>query len=352
MAWADFPEQQPLVRLLQRSIERDRLGHAYLLTGDDPAVLEPLALAWAKTLNCTHAPARAANGANLDSCGACAACRRMEQGNHPDVMVLRPENKLRQIRIGQIIRRQNSPPRVLNDLVYAKPTEGSWKVGVLVAPDRLTREAANALLKTLEEPPARTLFLLLSTEPDRLLETIRSRCLRLSCGSGGRLQLNAADRAWLAAFAELAIAGHKDLAGRYRLLGKLMEHLAQTKAAVEAEVDAASPAQQYEEVPADLAEQWEAEAKAAAEAEYSLRRSRCLQALQAWLRDVWACNLGLPIAMATLPEFAPAAQAAAARLTEAEASENLTIIERTHRALFGNVNELLTLEVGLLQLKL
>ncbi len=351
VGWADFPEQAPLARLLRRSIEQDRMAHAYLLTGEETSSLERLALTWAKTLNCTAPPARAGNGAGLDGCGQCAACRRIALGNHPDVMVLRPERKLRQIRIGQLVRRHESPPRVLHDLVYSKPTEGPWKIAVLVAAERLTREAANAFLKSLEEPPPRTLYLLLTAQPEQLLETIRSRCLRWTCGASG-LVLHEAERAWLGRFAEQAVAGSVDLPARYRLLGSLVEHLAQTREAVEAEVAASSRMEQYEDLPPDLAEQWENEAKAAVEAEYSLRRARLLQALQAWLRDIWAFKLGQPADTCTLPEFALAAHAAAGRLSHLEAAANLQVVERTHRMLFTNVNELLTLEVGLLQLRL
>ncbi|MCH2602032.1 MAG: hypothetical protein MKZ76_03540, partial [Pedosphaera sp.] len=165
MPLADFHAQQDVVTLLQRSLERGRLGHAYLFTGHDLAELESVGLALAQTLNCAQPPQSAPDGTPMDSCGTCVSCQKIMSASHPDVMVVKPESKLRQIKIGQIVRRPSSPPRVLHDLVNNKPVEGGYKVALLVAADRLNEDAANSLLKTLEEPPARTVFVLLSTEP-------------------------------------------------------------------------------------------------------------------------------------------------------------------------------------------
>src|SRR5205085_11554436 len=84
----------------------------------------------------------------------------------------RPESKTRIITIEQM--------RDLMKLIHLKPTEAASKVAVLAAADRLNVQAANAFFKTLEEPPSRSIIVLLTVEPDRILETIQSRCLRLS----------------------------------------------------------------------------------------------------------------------------------------------------------------------------
>ena len=216
MPLADFHAQQDVVTLLQRSLERGRLGHAYLFTGQDLAELETVGLTLAQTLNCAQPPQTAPDGTPMDACGICVSCQKIMSGSHPDVMVVKPESKLRQIKIGQIVRRPNSPPRVLHDLVNNKPVEGGYKVALLVAADRLNEDAANSLLKTLEEPPARTVFVLLSTEPGRLLDTIRSRCLRLNFAGDGQRTFGEGELAWLREFAAMAAKGDKDLFGRYR----------------------------------------------------------------------------------------------------------------------------------------
>ena len=98
MSFADFPEQQQVVQLLQRSLDRGRLGHAYLFTGGDADELEAMAQTLAKTLNC-HQPRKSDSGNALDSCDRCSSCLRVGEMLHPDVHRVRPESKLRIITI-------------------------------------------------------------------------------------------------------------------------------------------------------------------------------------------------------------------------------------------------------------
>src|SRR5262245_11612961 len=172
MSFADFPEQQELVQLLQRSLERGRLAHAYLFAGVNLAELEAMARTLAKAINCHNPPRKSHTGLPLDSCDACASCRRIQSEAHPDVFWVRPESKSRVITIDQM--------RDLMHNVHLKPTHAAWKVAIAVAADRLNVQAANAFLKTLEEPPANSILILLTTEPEQILETILSRCLRLN----------------------------------------------------------------------------------------------------------------------------------------------------------------------------
>ncbi len=347
MAWADFQAMADATDILRRSMERERLGHAYILNGVDLGALEAFGLNLAKVLNCVEASL-----GGRDCCDGCVSCHKIDSGTHPDVMVVRPESKLRQIRIPQITRRNNSPPRVLHDLVYTTVTEGEWKVAVLVGADRLNNDAANAFLKSLEEPPERTLFILLTTEPDRLLDTIRSRCLRLNCSGDGTVPVGDGEAAWLREFAELAGRGQAGLPGRYRLLGTLLERLGEVKKSIEKELGEASPLEQHEEIPPELRDQWELELNAAVEAEYRHRRAGYLTALQGWLRDVWLLNSGVSVDLAVFPDLAKTAESVAGRLSPAEAANNLAIIEQTQRILHTTVQELLVLEVGMLKLKL
>ena len=89
-------------------------------------------------------------------------------------------------------------------------------MALIVAADRMNRDAANSFLKSLEEPPKRTLFLLLSTEPDRLLDTIRSRCMQLNCSGDGVVPMGEGETAWLREFAGRAGQGQAGVPGRYR----------------------------------------------------------------------------------------------------------------------------------------
>src|SRR5580692_3362505 len=115
MAFADFPEQEQVVALLQRSLERGRLGHAYLFTGHQLGELEALARTLAKTLNCREPKRRAPDGPAIDCCDACANCRKIDGANHPDTHWVRPESKSRIITVEQM--------RELMQVIFLKPNE-------------------------------------------------------------------------------------------------------------------------------------------------------------------------------------------------------------------------------------
>jgi len=104
-------------------------------------------------------------------CGVCPGCHRVATAQHPDLIVLQPIEESRQIRIEQI--------RELSEELSLTAHQGSYKVAVVTPADTMNRFAANALLKTLEEPPPRTLLMLVVTQPSRLPATILSRCQRI-----------------------------------------------------------------------------------------------------------------------------------------------------------------------------
>lgn len=364
MAFKDFKEHAVCVQLLQRSLERGRLGHAYLFSGQDLGELEGIALTLAKTLNCQE-PVRK-NGVTVDCCDKCVNCQKIEHGNHADVFWVRPESKLRVIKMNQVVRRDDSPPRVLLEFVNLKPTESEYKIGIVVAADRMNEQAANAFLKTLEEPPAKSILVLLTTEPQRILETIFSRCLRLNFGGDAQRPLSPAQMAWLTGFSEAAAAQQKSLLGRYRLMDVLLKKLSELKAAIEETLTAHSPLQRYKDAEKNLQERWEDELKAAIEAEYRRQRSDLLAALQWWLRDVWVRKVqspqsnsdksraGVQSQMAELLRFpeVTGSERVAQRISAAQALENLQVLEQIQGWLYTNVQEALALEVGLLKLHL
>ncbi|MGA2175543.1 MAG: hypothetical protein ABSH38_11240 [Verrucomicrobiota bacterium] len=341
--FSDFPEQTKVAQLLQRSLERNRLAHAYLFTGHALDELEAMARTLAKTLNCLSPTRRSARGLPLDCCDRCDSCRRIDQANHPDVLFLRPESKSRLITIEQV--------RELMRAVNLKPSAAQYKVGVIVAADRLTVQAANAFLKTLEEPPAKSILILLSTEPERILETILSRCLRL-CFAGERLHFDAGQTGWLAGFSSVAAGGAGGLLGRYRLLGLILKKLGEQRAEIEKALGALSPLERYDDLDPGMRDKLEDELAAAIEAEYRRQRTDLIGVLHWWLRDVWLQSLALGTEMVSFPSLAPAAQAVARRISPAEARSNLEEVDRLQRQLHTNVQEALALEVGLLKLKL
>lgn len=343
MAFRDFQEREQGVQLLQRSLARGRLGHAYLFTGQQLDELEALARTLAKTLNCQHPVRSAPEAPATDCCDACLVCRKIDGENHGDVHWVRPESKSRVITIEQI--------RELSREVYLKPNEAEFKVAVVVAADRLNPQAANAFLKTLEEPPPKSVLILLTSDPSRLLETIVSRCLRLSFGGAGVRRLDAAMADWLARFSDLAATEQKSLLSRYRLMDALLRRLAEMKAEIEKRLSERSPLERYEDADKDLRDKWEDELAAAIEAEYRRRRSELLLAVQWWLRDVWLHCLRPTQEGLSFPQLAGTPRLAR-RLTPRQALENLRALEATQRLLHTNVQEPLALEVGLLKLHL
>jgi DNA polymerase-3 subunit delta' len=341
MAFTQFSGQSQGVQLLQRSLARGRLGHAYLFTGHQLEQLETIARTLAKTLNCQN-PVRT-NGVATDCCDDCLSCRKIENENHADLHWARPESKSRIISVDQT--------RELMREIQLKPTEAGYKIAIIAGADRLNAQAANAFLKTLEEPPSKSILILLSTEPSRILETILSRCLRLNFSAETARTLSAEQAYWLQQFSSAAAAGQKSLFGRYRLLDSLLQHLNALRARVDEALSARSPLEKYSDAEKDLREKWEDELAAGSEAEYRRQRAEVLLLLQWWLRDVWLCTLAAGEELLHLPQIAGADEVAK-RISTQQAQENLSVIEQTQRLLHTNVQEALALEVSLLKLQL
>jgi hypothetical protein len=182
--WQGLQGQQRAVGQLRRSIDRARVPHAYLFSGPPGAPLGDAALALAMALSCQRTPGEGCEG---DPETMCTACAKIAAGIHPDVVTLVREGAAQIVPIesvrNQVIARLGFPPH-----------EGPLRVFIVEEATALAPPAANALLKTLEEPPSRMLFVLCTTAPEQLLPTIRSRCQRVRFGSGSPLP-NDADRA-------------------------------------------------------------------------------------------------------------------------------------------------------------
>jgi DNA polymerase-3 subunit delta' len=145
------------VELLERSLANGRTAHAYLLLGLPQVGKTTLALNFAQALNCLG---------EGKPCGQCRSCLKIAHGNHPDVRVIEAVNGT--IKIDQI--------RAMQREVVLSPHEGRWKVYIIRQMERATTEAANCLLKTLEEPPDQVILMLTASDMDQLLPTIISRC--------------------------------------------------------------------------------------------------------------------------------------------------------------------------------
>ena len=152
------------MRTLSNAIERDRIHHAYLFVGSRGTGKTSMAKILARSLNCV-------NGPTLEPCGVCESCVAIAAGNSMDV-----------IEMDAASNRSVDDIRELRERVGYAPPEGTWKVYILDEAHMLTREAWNAFLKTLEEPPPNTVFVLATTEAHKVMPTIVDRCQRFDFG--------------------------------------------------------------------------------------------------------------------------------------------------------------------------
>jgi DNA polymerase III subunit gamma/tau len=152
--------QEHVVRTLRNAVERDRVHHAYLFVGSRGTGKTSVAKILARSLNCVDGP-------TLTPCGSCESCVSIAAGTSLDV-----------IEMDAASNRSVDDIRELRERVGYAPATGRWKVYILDEAHMLTREAWNAFLKTLEEPPPNTVFILATTEPHKVMATIVDRCQR------------------------------------------------------------------------------------------------------------------------------------------------------------------------------
>ncbi|MBI5362733.1 MAG: DNA polymerase III subunit delta' [Planctomycetes bacterium] len=159
----------------------DRLAHALCFTGPDGAGKFLAAERLAMGLFCAKGPPVSGG-----PCGACGPCKRARADSHPDVFVIDPlAEGEEEIKLERITPRTGASGGNVSEFLALKPMEGGWRVVLVRDAERLNEEAQNALLKTLEEPGASTLLVLVTARPDLLLPTIHSRCVRVALAAPG-----------------------------------------------------------------------------------------------------------------------------------------------------------------------
>jgi len=161
--------------ILYRAIIQKKVAHAYLFQGEPSLGKKYLALEFAKWINCEKGGKNWYETENSqrepsESCNRCSSCRLIQASSHPDIEMILPEGNT--LKIQQI--------RNLQQRIFLKPHMGIRKVFIINDAEKLKREAANAFLKTLEEPPEDCTLILISSRPHLLLPTLVSRCQRIS----------------------------------------------------------------------------------------------------------------------------------------------------------------------------
>lgn len=173
MSFKDIVGQEKAVRLLLGILRRQKVASSYLFCGEAGVGKKTAAINFAKALNCLspRSPGpKFSDDGPVDACDECESCEKINAGVHPDFLLVSPEERL--IRIEEI--------RMVDDALSYKPFEGRKKTVIVDDAETMNISAANAFLKTLEEPPEDSVIILVSSKPDLLPATIRSRCSRIN----------------------------------------------------------------------------------------------------------------------------------------------------------------------------
>ena len=335
--------------VVARAVAAERPPHALLLSGPAQVGKTTLAFDLAAGLLCQAAEPRDR------PCRACTACRRVGSGNHPDLHVLAPDGAGGQIRLGQV--------QALAGELALLPLEGRFRVAIVEHAQRLNLDAQNALLKTLEEPPAKVVLILAADEPSGLLPTVVSRCARLRLGAvGGAVigellaEAGLADAARGAALGRLSggrpgvalnlAANPETLLGQARLARSLLDLLAADRHSRLAAAAGATPAadEDAEAAPAGGG-------RVAARSTPAERRASVAQLLAVWrgvARDLAFAARGGAAAVQQ-HELLDELETAARRVDAGHIARFVERLESLSRALDSYANPELALDVLLLE---
>lgn len=300
-------------QMVKRAIHAGRPAHGYLIVGPVRGVAMDLAVNILQVLFC-----RAAE----KPCGTCDGCRHVTERLEADIHWIFPEKKSRIISAEQI------REKLINEVTQTS-FSGGWKAGVLVGADRLNDASANAFLKTLEEPPERTLFLLLSDAPQQLLPTIISRCQRIDLDD-----LRELGEPWKGRVAETLASP---------LLTRPLEKLAMSNVLFSILTDIKSKAEQLvtdEEAQSDVADEDDKDVfEAKVSARYRELRTDFLLAILRWFRDLFILKAGAADHLVYNHSYLDVLKERAGRLTLAQTLYNLKAVEELTRQMERNLSE-------------
>ena len=163
MGFKGIVGHEDIIAHFKSSIETGNVAHAYIISGDAGSGKKALAYAFAETLEC--------EAGGTEACGTCQSCLQVSTGNYPDIITVTHEKP-------NLISVDEVRDQLINT-IDIKPYKGKYKIYIIPDAELLNVQAQNAMLKTIEEPPAYAVILLLTTNLDKLLETVKSRCLKL-----------------------------------------------------------------------------------------------------------------------------------------------------------------------------
>jgi DNA polymerase-3 subunit delta' len=310
------------LQFLRRAYEQNRLAHAYLITGPSGSGKELMAAELASLVNGT--PAK-------DVFSAMAR----------EIFVARPESKSRRISIKQV--------RELEHALQMRATNGRRKVAIILAAERLGDAAANAFLKTLEEPPKDSLLLLLSALPEALPETILSRCIAIPLALDGEIQSKKEEEKLVKLLQQASRQTAWTIQFAYRLAQEFQHLLRSVREEVKLETDEALKREQtrYKDATDGLwLEEREDYYKALTESLYLQRRAALIERLFAWWTDVLRASND--VAQRDIPAAKPETATLANRFSTAEILRRIRSLEDLRDHLGRNIHEGLAIEVAFL----
>ena len=330
MPFLDLIGHERPTAILKASILHDRVAHAYLFFGEDGIGKRLAALRFAQAINCEtdYGPE------GPDACGACRSCRQIEARTHPDFLLIEPDQEQAnpQIKIEQI--------RELEHQLVYHPLVGRRKVCLIDEADRMTPGAANALLKTLEEPPDHSLLLLIASRPAALLATVRSRCQGIRFVAPARADVEAA----LMTKRRIPPADARFLAMVTQ--ARIGQALETDLAAIRVEQD------EFSALTSAKSLQSVATLLTAAEALYrSDRAPEALEWIVRWIRDLILVSVGADPDHVLNRDRLPQLEDAARGLRPDALLDLLADIETIQQAATRNVNLQMALETILLRLR-
>jgi DNA polymerase III subunit delta' len=316
--------------ILQAAMKHDRIAHAYLFHGEERIGKRFTAMRFAQALNCEEGQ----DPERPDACGLCRSCQQIEAHTHPDFVLIEPDRELAnpQIKIEEI--------RGLEQQIIYRPLIGRFKIVLIDEADRLTIGAANALLKTLEEPPAHSIFVLTTSRPYALPSTIQSRCQNLRFVPAAQTQVEAA-----------LIVKRNIPPGDARLVAIA----SQSRVGLALHTDIKSLRATQDEFHTLLASASLRSITAVLSAAESLAKSdRATEALEwiaQWLRDLLLVTIGAQCEFMLNTERMTELKEIARAVRLDALLDLLAEVERIHRASTRNINLQLALETLLLQLR-
>lgn len=310
------------LEFLQRAHEQNRLAHAYLITGAPGSGKELLAAELASLVNGT-------------------ATKDVFSAKAREVFIARPESKSRRIVTAQI--------RTLEHALQMRAADGRRKVVIVPDADRLQTEAANAFLKTLEEPPKDSLLLLLSALPEALPETILSRCISIPLASDGEPQIKKEQEKLVKLLQQASRQTTWNIQFAYRLAQEFQQLLRAVREEVKHETDGALKQEQIRYKDATdgaWLEEREEYYKALTESLYLQRRAALVETLFGWWTDVLRANnhVAQRDILAAKQETATLAN----RFSTAEILRRIRLLEELRDHLGRNIQESLAIEVAFL----